>query len=187
METVQLSQSPTLSDLEFEESVINRIVYKIKNLRNHHHLRGDLDLLHFVCNCIEAEEKKYSIDQRKLHRLRVSNQNKLKSIFSFSSRENKFPDKYFGSDVKKEMARVILRMIHGDFTSEELKNINKQLEYLYNKNMVVRPTSYQLWVNGWWNYFYPKSSYKTLSEEEEEIQGSINFKKRNSVSAKNEL
>ena len=150
METVKFSKHTSLANHEFECLIVERITTKVLSLRNYHELKGDLDLLHFICNCIEAEEKTYSMEQKK----EFNRQLKSKSFFSFSKRTKRFIDKYFDPDVKKSIALNIIFSIFANLTPDEEKSINNQLEFLYTRNLVVRPTAFQLFFSDWYHYLF---------------------------------
>ena len=77
-----------------------------------------------------------------------------KSFFSFSKRTKRFIDKYFDPDVKKSIALNIVFSIFSNLSSDEEKSINNQLEFLYTRNLVVRPTAFQLFFSDWYHYLF---------------------------------
>ena len=154
METVNFLKHSSLADHEFEGNIVARIACKVVSLRNYSNLKGDLDLLHFICNCIEAEEKSYSMEQKKEFNKQQEHKKIFKSPLSFSTREKHFPDKYFNPEVKKSIAISIIQTIFTDLTTNEEKVIHNQLEFLCMKELIVRPTALELYFNSWYQYLF---------------------------------
>jgi len=176
METVNFLKHTSLADHEFECVIVERITNKILSLRNYHELKGDLDLLHFICNCIEAEEKSYSMEQKK----EFNKQLESKSFFSlsFSKRVRHFHEKYFESDVKKSIALNIIFSIFTDLTDDDEEFIANQLEFLYMKHLIVRPTALQLFFSDWYHYlFVGEKTIKHQYEQIVSVSDDINDKK----------
>ena len=127
-------------------------------------------------NCIEAEEKSYSMEQKQeFNRLLES-----KSFFSlsFSKRTKRFLDKYFDPDVKKSIALNIIFSIFANLTPDEEKSINNQLEFLYTRNLVIRPTAVQLFFSDWYHYlFVDEKTNKHFYEQIVPATGELDDKK----------
>jgi len=73
---------------------------------------------------------------------------------SFSKRTKRFHDKYFDPDVKKSIALNIIFSIFSNLSPDEEKSINNQLEFLYTRNLVIRPTAVQLFFSDWYHYLF---------------------------------
>ena len=178
METVDFSKHTSLADHEFECVIVEKIQNKILSLHNYHELKGDLDLLHFICNCIEAEEKVYSMEQKKEFNKQLKKNKKSFFSLSFSERVKHFDDKYFESDIKKSIALNIMFSIFTDLTVDDEEFINKQLEFLYMKQLIVRPTALQLFFSNWYHYlFVQEKIIKYQCEHSVPVSDDINDRK----------
>jgi len=89
-----------------------------------------------------------------------------------------FNDKYFESDVKKSIALNIMFSIFTDLTVNDEEFINNQLEFLYMKQLIVRPTALQLFFSNWYHYlFVQEKIIKYQCEHSVPVSDDINDRK----------
>ena len=82
--------------------------------------------------------------------------------------------------LKKSIALNIIFSIFTNLTLEEEKSINNQLEFLYTRNLVVRPTAVQLFFSDWYHYLFVdektnKHFYEQIVPATDELDDKKNF------------